>query len=375
MLKRFILSLLLVCGCSAFLYSGEDLYSSESMIARMQNSQESSSKKSPKNKGLKHSSKENGYFATLSYLYWYGGEDGMELATTAVYKSATGFVVPSCEDGKVAFPDFDYSSGFKVGFGATKSNGNLDIRADYTYYRQTSHSHKSRDVCSEAGVGVYLLSNWFVQPSSGNQSIAAGTLRSKWHLGIDWLDVSVARSFSFGKGWAIKPFGGLRASWIRQTLDLKAEEIYNIASVSNPATSHNHSNSWGIGPRAGLGGEWEVWRDFTCVGSLGSSLLFTQYTHVKHSESQIISGGCPSSYSYHNYNCLRPMTEIALGLGWNKSFAEGRRHLLLTASYEFNYLWAQNMMRKLNDLFIWGNSAAANDLYLHGLTLSGRFDF
>ena len=106
---------------------------------------------------------------------------------------------------------------------------------------------------------------------------------------------------------------------------------------------------------------------------MGASLLFTQYTHVQHSE-DAITLTYPVSYSFKNYNCLRPMAEMDLGLGWmhtfNNSFA-----LDINVTYDFNYLWGQNMMRTLNDLNIIGVNAASNDLYLHGLTVSAGFGF
>ena len=68
------------------------------------------------------------------------------------------------------------------------------------------------------------------------------------------------------------------------------------------------------------------------------------------------------------------MAEMDLGIGWlyyiNDQFAVD-----LSASYDFNYLWGQNMMRTLNDMNINGVNGASNNLYLHGLTLSAAFEF
>ena len=106
---------------------------------------------------------------------------------------------------------------------------------------------------------------------------------------------------------------------------------------------------------------------------MGASLLFTQYTTVSHTE-DAITLGFPLTYSFTHYNCLRPMAEMDLGIGWlyyvNNNFA-----IDLSASYDFNYFWGQNMMRTLNDVNIIGVNSASNDLYLHGLTIRAAFEF
>jgi hypothetical protein len=106
---------------------------------------------------------------------------------------------------------------------------------------------------------------------------------------------------------------------------------------------------------------------------MGASLLFTRYTKVTHKEDPITLT-YPVSYGFKNYNCLRPMAEMNLGLGWLHYFGKCVA-LDLSATYDFNYLWGQNMMRNLNDLNIIGTNAAANNLYLHGLTVSAALSF
>ena len=108
---------------------------------------------------------------------------------------------------------------------------------------------------------------------------------------------------------------------------------------------------------------------------MGTSLLYTQYNCVKHSESAITSGSTRVKYSDHDVNTLRPMFEASLGFRWGHYFGTNAYHLSLATTYDFNYLWSQNMIRQLNDMFITGTSAGSGDLFLHGLTVTARFDF
>jgi hypothetical protein len=110
-------------------------------------------------------------------------------------------------------------------------------------------------------------------------------------------------------------------------------------------------------------------------GEIGGTLLFTQYRKIAHSESSFSIGGAGVAYEMRNYNVISPMAEANLGIGWGSYFSHQRWHFDLSATYEFNYFWAQNMMRVLSDMNVVGINAAANDLFLQGLTLTAAFDF
>jgi hypothetical protein len=313
-------------------------------------------------------------FTTASYLYWYAGEGGLDLATTATYLTETNVVIPSDTQGKVIFQNFEYGSGFKVGLGANLYCDDWVIRADYTRMHQLTKKSKSAP-SSSIGVGALLLTDWFYQVSAQGQGIAASNLSSRWHLELDWLDVSMARPFYSGRKLTMTPFMGLRASWIDQSLNIHVKNVLNVTPPTSSVHSRNHLDSWGIGPRAGIEGHFLLGAGFRIQGEIGGSLLYTQFSKVSHSEDPFTANGMAVSYAMHDFNCARPMMEANLGLGWGKYLAKRRLHLDLGATYDFNYLWSQNMLRALNDLQIIGTNGAANDLYLQGLTLTACFSF
>jgi hypothetical protein len=305
--------------------------------------------------------------ATASYLYWYAGEQGMDLAVSGIFSGGSVQFPPS--QGSVVFQDFKYTSGFKVGLSAEVCSSDLwTLSLDYTYLRPSTHTH-----ASSLSPNVNTLTSWFAQTSSSGQSLGVTSLSSDWHMGLDLLDLALIRPFYEGKKWVVSPFVGLRAAWIRQSLHLEINQPLN-ASI-NSAVSKNLSQSWAIGPRVGLGGRFLLGYGLRFDGKLGTSLLFTQYTHVKHEEDPVFLANTPVAYGLSDYNCLRPMMEMGLGFGWGTYFADQRYHFDLSADYEFNYLWEQNMIRYLNDLEILGSGASAGAIYLHGLTLTARFDF
>lgn len=69
------------------------------------------------------------------------------------------------------------------------------------------------------------------------------------------------------------------------------------------------------------------------------------------------------------------MLEANLGIGWGWCPASKRWHLDIAATYDFNHLWSQNMMRASNDWIFIGSSGSPGDLSLHGLTLTAAVQF
>jgi len=75
-----------------------------------------------------------------------------------------------------------------------------------------------------------------------------------------------------------------------------------------------------------------------------------------------------------NPTFLQPMAESNLGIGWS-GYWSNKARFDLSATYDFNMLWSQNMLRTLNDNFIQGVNPASNNLFLHGVTVNARVDF
>lgn len=311
-----------------------------------------------------------GGFFDASYLYWYAGEGGLDVATQGVLVGGT--VLPPNTSSNILYPKFEYSSGFKVGVGGMPGVDDWVLRADYTYVRQkvnTSFAAQSQP----NGTGVLFLTSWFVQSSSTQQPLAASSASSQWRLGIDWLDATMSRPHYMGRNWTVTPFGGLRSSWIRQSYHITLNSILNAAGPSQ-MVSTNRSSGWGIGPRGGVEWHWLAGSQFRFQGAFGASLLYTKYTTLSHSETALTARTDPASYSMSNPTFLQPMAESNLGIGWS-GYWSNKARFDLSATYDFNMLWSQNMLRTLNDNFIQGVNPASNNLFLHGVTVNARVDF
>lgn len=321
---------------------------------------------------LKH--KVQGFF-TASFLYWEAQEDGLELATTAVYLENPNEVVRTGLNGSMISQNFEYESGFKAGIGLNFNQyDHWTLRADYTRFHQATTKEAVAESLYEETGAIYLT-DWYFQVSNSSQSPACSYLRSRWDLGLDWLDFTASRGFYQGKRITATPFAGVRCSWMSQSLDMYMKGVLNLSPFNEQSFSNNKIDSWGVGPRMGIEGSFLLGLGFRVQGMMGGSLLFTKYDTISHYEDSLSESGESIMYNMDGYTALRPMLEANLGIGWGTYFCKQKGHIDFSATYDFNYLWSQNMMRTLSDLNVFGASGGVGDLSLQGLTVSTTIHF
>ena len=208
--------------------------------------------------------------------------------------------------------------------------------------------------------------------------MSATHISSSWKLKIDLFDLTAGRPYYLSKIVTISPFGGVRAAWIRQNLHIQATVPAAASSaplIPQPINSCNYSNSWGLGPVFGLDGHCLLGLGFRLEADGGISILFTQYPTLSHTENFATGETYPRlALVSKNYNCIRPMANLGLGLGWGRYLNDNKYHLDFAADYDFNVFWNQNMLQKIAAESII-RPTTFNNLYLHGLTITGRFDF
>jgi hypothetical protein len=324
-------------------------------------------------------------FVDASFTYWFAGEDGLKIASSGVYESGTTYFA---QDTKTLTQSFGYKPGFKIGTGVVGYQ-EWTVLAEYTYFRGHYTKNSGAALTGTAlpagsltvtpGTSVWLVDDWFLQGTTAGQALAGSQVSSEWKLGLDLIDLVAGRPFYQGKCMTVSPFGGLRSALIRQSMEIELTEVTDLfgAMPTQPIEAVTNSHSWSIGPIGGCQAKSLFPMGFRLEADAAAALLYTQYTSVKHSEDAASTGFNPGPYtaSLKNYNCLRPMAEMGLGLGWGMYLCDNNYHIDFMASYDFKMFWSQNMMRKLMDDTLTGTSASPGDLYLHGLTITGRFDF
>ncbi len=288
------------------------------------------------------------FFMTGSFIYWHADQEGMDLA----YPEDLGTGYPL--NDQIEIQKFEFKPGFKVGLGMNFEYDNWVGALEYTWFRQQTQTSKTAPSGRH-----WQMTDWYATGGG----IIATSFDSKWRTHFDVLDATMSRPYYQSRKITITPFGGMRAAWIRQSLYIKA-----IFPGDRPWISDNHSHCWSVGPRAGLQAHWLLGAGFRMEGDFSGSLLFTRFTEVSHKEYRC-------SLKYRDYNSLRPMTDMSVGLGWGSYFDHQNYHLDFLAAYDFNVMWGQNMMRSLVGTLNDGTTSEAANLHLQGLTATARFDF
>lgn len=297
-------------------------------------------------------------FITGSYIYWQPREAGLELAYL------WQFTTPSNE-WTVYNMDFDYKSGFKVGLGGSFCSDNWVAYLDYTRLHTTDHrSISSPDT-------AILQSLW-------NTLSWAGSVSSTWKLRYDMLDLKLSRPFYEGSCLTADSFLGMKGGWIKQQYQSK-EFYYELGHPEYSTTAS--SKSWLVGPQIGVNMNYLLGAGFRFFGDSDVALLFQNAkTTIR---VPVVYTGLDLLNEKSSYNQLTPNFDLDAGLGWGTYFDNNNWHFDLSAAYEFQYYWKQNFMKELfdqtNPLFSGPVSSSrkgkTKDLVLHGLTITGRFDF
>ena len=274
-------------------------------------------------------------------------------------------------NGREVQLDFEYAPGFKVALGMNLNHDKWDTLLQYTWYRATSKVHKTLDPFN---LNISLLPAWII-PSSLSPNFSYGS--ETWKLKLDLLDWDLARSYHVGKQLCFRPFVGIRGALIHQNVRVNYlnQNPSTLALFPNTYVTQT-SHSWGVGPRIGLSSDWNLGRGFRIYSEGEMDILYTQYTHLK--LTQTSTTATPNRYIVreHDASYLRTHLELNLGLGWETYFACNKYHIDLSADYGFQVFFDQNMFRNTVINYAVGKSISPNgDLFIQGLTATARFDF
>lgn len=294
-----------------------------------------------------------------SFLYWQPKQDFMDVAFKSPSAISNIVCGTSWDDGKLVEMPSHFTPGFSVGgVYALPCHDDWDITVEYTRF----HTGNSVDV--EASDDGFLYARW-IQPNlvSNNNALH---LRDKWQLNLDLLTVGIGRRFYVGCQLTAKPYLGLAVAWLDQKLKGKM-------LLTTPTEFHlrvnDQSDSWGIGPRMGIEGNWYLTPRWSIVGNIAFDIFYTRYHLKLHEESTDFPEIFMSSSNH--FNTLRPELDMYLGLSYDHVRRCSGFHL--EVGYDFQIWWNQNMIRWFDDVtFV---STPQGNLYFQGLRVTFGVDF
>lgn len=304
-----------------------------------------------------------------SFLYWHVSQEGMYTAVQLPVLNG-GFLQSSA--GTLTSPDFEYKPGFKVGIGFNTGYDDWTGWVEYTWMHQKTTHTSTAPTTAPLRTRMWAIDDHAHNLVSANFDNAL-SVSSKWKMHLDMLDAAFSRPFYQSKRITISPFAGMRALWIRQNFDINFDQV-SLGSTALHTDMKSHS--WAVGPMLGTIGHWMLGTSFRFEGKAEGALLYTRYKKIGQNETipRTSTTTMSMNSSERDLNVLRPMVDLGVGLGWGSYFSCQDYYVDFSARYDFSLLWDQNVMvqfvNAMND-----RPGTTGNLYMHGLTLSGRFDF
>ncbi|MFA6914928.1 MAG: Lpg1974 family pore-forming outer membrane protein [Parachlamydiales bacterium] len=244
------------------------------------------------------------FFVNADLLYWKPYISGLELdfgtlsLSQALVDGTTIFTANELD----VDPNFKWNAGYRIGAGYQFACSNWQIGAIWTHF-QGKGSHRDGSVGEFANNG-----------------------HCRTHL--NQIDAVVAYNTCFCSSFNVKPFLGIRAAKIHQSI---SAQLFTEITLAAPTTVITESrflddtqNFRGLGPILGLNLDWDVGCGFGVYGSAATSILYGNY-RVDFDD----SGSTPAPISQEVISRIRKrlhavdcVVDLALGVSWQTSFME-----------------------------------------------------
>ncbi len=333
----------------------------------------------------------NDLYVTGAFLWWLPDEADLSLGfnqkTPIVIASATS---PGAGiNGNVIRFKSQWDPGFRVGLGwQSHTAEGWDVYLDWTWYKnnttQNATAASTATIDSANGIVPYWGFNYY--------ATAYGTYRNMkatWRLLYNMIDLELGRDFFVSCALSLRPHLSVEGGWIHRKFNVFYSGLLSTTDpYDGPTESYSsRSNYWGIGPKAGLSGNWWLGAGFKFFGNLSGSLLSGRVTKNTASFTNIGSTNLNPYYnSFSDSKIFRivPHLQSIVGAGWDVCFCCEQYRFSITAGWEVNEFW--NVPMVLNpdavvisdttfNFDISNKESRTHNLGLSGLTAEARFDF
>ncbi|NGX56542.1 MAG: hypothetical protein K1060chlam5_00785 [Candidatus Anoxychlamydiales bacterium] len=308
-------------------------------------------------------------FVTGTFLWWQPKMEGLELAVTD-YTDTNAATQEFA--GNIQDMSFDWKAAFKVGLGY---NSEFD---DWNLYLNYTRVNTSNSTTAKAGTNkqhsLWLFNDLDISNQSFNQNPITETT-GKWELDHNMFDLELGRPYYNGQNLIFKAHYGLKSGWIDQKFTVTG--VRDPDAVTSFATIQNRkltSSSWLIGPRTGFDSKWVFGEGFRLFGNAAVSAFFQKFDSIEDKNFETTSAESPLMWRKHTYNTINTSLDLLLGLGWDTYFDNNNWYFDLSAGYEVQVYFNQNIFTQINS-YVWVDHDKPGNLTFHGLTLTARFDF
>jgi hypothetical protein len=273
-------------------------------------------------------------FIGAELLYWRAYESGLDncIPTQVSDEISSGGTVVSRLKGKGRDLHFNWDLGFRLAAGNEFACSNWGVAAIWTHFHSDAHN------------------------SRGHEN------HQRWKINLDVLDAIAIYNYELGCSFSLRPYLGVRAAEIRQSLSFHSHENSQSSNFNSDnesftsrssddhfgVKSHNKENFCGVGPLMGLEGDWKIGCGFSLYANAAVSWLYGNF-HLKFKDSE--------KFRYtHNYceitkhlNAVQTVADAGLGVRWVKCLCDNKE-LIFQLGLEHHSYFDFNRMGDRGDL-------------------------
>ena len=286
---------------------------------------------------------------TAGALIWSSHQDGMEYAIeTAAGGALTQLVTETNNliDATYKNPNFKWNLGFEIGIGYNTDHDGWDLDLHWTHYRGSASSHDE----AENDDNFALVALWSAFNNRFALANLATDIETHWRLQLNLLDATLGREFWTSKYLSLRPFVGLRISWIDQHYTINHKGGTWNAGLPQPQFNNevNLTNNFrGVGPRAGLDSTWHFGKGFSLYNHMAAAIIYGRFK-VKHDEWNRLAlaphGKCRVLETEDHFRAGRMITDLSLGIQWSTLFNDCRNTLSFLLAWDHHMFFDQNQM-------------------------------
>ena len=335
------------------------------------------------------------------FLYWSARESPFAYCLEATTLGNAGFPgnIDALAPIKSYFLPTKWDPGFRIGLGYETFCDGWDIQLLWTrFYTRVKAKASVPDDYNVGGdprlPGINescLINPWL------NASVNSGTLfsfdivSSEWNLRFNQIDFELGKRCWLSRCFTFRPYGGIRASWIRSNFYLDSQRNFSVVGIGGPAFFKDFlfAHTQGAGLLGGAQSCWFFSSNFSLFLNLDIALVWGQIDSKKKFHYILENGdieGLFESTWKSNFFILQPVLDLGLGLRWEETWCSNRYRTSLDIGWE-HHTWLKYLYRNKNSAtFIdvsktppyvgfssFSDSSA--DLNMIGLMVSAKFEF
>lgn len=278
----------------------------------------------------------NGFDLHLEWLFWKVQQKSTYVLTANQIPQPSPPSTIGDSIGKYRSPEFDWSSGIRLGLGYTFYRDAWKLLGQYTYYETSGSDSANRSDNPE----------FYLQPtirSITTSPIGIDRIRSNTDFNYQVFDFLLSRRFLPGTQIIFEFFAGPTAAMITEKIKVTSSDVLS----ANPAVTTTSKNRWSFtsgGMRVGFDATWSIGYGWGLYNKSSFATLVGAYENKRETDiSERVTSGIivtPNLLFPHlrrtkqEETWVVPATQLEFGLNWNRQFCNWG--IMLQGAFEVN---------------------------------------